>query len=174
LRQQNWTCDPGKSRGWGTGGCPTTVTLAPEKHCQPHAWRPGKTSLSDGAGEFLVLDVQLLKFLVQLCCDDWYLGVTFHIFLYRAFALPYATPSKTAPLSGPESNSSMANANPGISTGLSRPSSYNSVHSNVLGDGLYTQEKVKHLEEYLQLQVSFNGAFGAMADVMSSITLTLF
>ncbi|TFJ87822.1 hypothetical protein NSK_001169 [Nannochloropsis salina CCMP1776] len=47
----------------------------------------------------------------------------------------------------------MANASPGISTGLSRPSSYNSVHSNVLGDGLYTQEKVKHLEEYLQLQV---------------------
>lgn len=40
-----------------------------------------------------------------------------------------------------------------VTTGLPKPKNYDSVHISVLGDGLYTQEKVKPLEEYLLQQV---------------------
>ncbi len=33
------------------------------------------------------------------------------------------------------------------------PKNYDSVHASILGNGLYTQEKVKPLEEYLLQQV---------------------
>lgn len=41
-----------------------------------------------------------------------------------------------------------------VTTGLPKPKNYDSVHASVLGDGLYTQEKVKPLEEYLLQQVA--------------------
>jgi len=40
-----------------------------------------------------------------------------------------------------------------VTTGLPKPKNYDSMHASVLGDGLYTQEKVKPLEEYLLQQV---------------------
>lgn len=40
-----------------------------------------------------------------------------------------------------------------LTTGLCMPKNYDSVHASVLGNGLYTQEKVKPLEEYLLQQV---------------------
>jgi hypothetical protein len=40
-----------------------------------------------------------------------------------------------------------------VTTGLPKPKNYDGVHASVLGDGLYTQEKVKPLEEYLLQQV---------------------
>lgn len=40
-----------------------------------------------------------------------------------------------------------------FTTGLPMPKNYDSVHASILGNGLYTQEKVKPLEEYLLQQV---------------------
>lgn len=47
-----------------------------------------------------------------------------------------------------------------VTTGLPKPKNYDSVHASVLGDGLYTQEKVKPLEEYLLQQVGGSGRRG--------------
>eukprot|EP00624_Nannochloropsis_granulata_P003384 evm.model.NODE_27169_length_92994_cov_27.080458.24 len=41
-----------------------------------------------------------------------------------------------------------------FTTGLPMPKNYDSVHASILGNGLYTQEKVKPLEEYLLQQVA--------------------